>query len=82
MTSPKSPATMAAEARRLAVRALDRANEAVSIATHNRSSIDALERRLDDGHVSIMRELETVRELLGDIVKMLVHQAAKVPHDG
>ena len=30
-----------------------------------------------------MRELEIVRELLGDIVeKMLVHQAAKVPHDG
>lgn len=67
---------LATEAKTLAVHALDRANEAEAVAAKNRTSIEALERRLDDGHVSIMKELATVRELLNDIVKLLVHRAS------
>lgn len=67
----KSTDVVAREARRLAVRALDRANEACSIAETNRTNIAALERRIDDGQGRIMAELGDIRSILTDVVKML-----------
>ena len=57
----KSTDVIAREARRLAVRALDRANEAAAIAETNKSSIQALEARLDASMGRILAELGDIR---------------------
>jgi hypothetical protein len=73
----KSTDVIAREARRLAVRALDRANEAASIAESNKASIQALEARLDSSLGRILAELGDIRTVLTDVVKMLTSAAAR-----
>jgi hypothetical protein len=68
---------VAREARKIAVSSMDRANEAVSIATANRASLIELERRVDDGHGRIMNELAAIREAQTFLIQWLTKQANK-----
>ena len=75
MTALKSPEAVAAEARRIAMRALNKATEAYDAARKNELSIQALELRYAEAHGGIAKELGDIRSILNDIVTLLTNQA-------